>query len=124
MIPEGAGAETRFKPGQTGNPNGRPKTRHLTDLLGVELEKPASKSGQTRAQRMMERLVTIALTGKRSEAIQAMKLILAYRDGLPVQPIDLEIRRAAERIAQVTGGDPDWLIKRAQEIAARATSEG
>lgn len=50
-----------------------------------------------------------------------MKLILAYTDGLPVQPIDLEVRRAAEKIAAQTGADPEWLVKRAQEIAAEAS---
>lgn len=114
------GAATQFKPGRTGNPNGRPKTRHLTELLGAELAKTASKNGQTREQRLVERLVSIALTGKRGEALAAMKLIFAYRDGLPVQPIDLEIRRAAERIAEATGADADWLVRRAQEIASKA----
>lgn len=109
-----------WEPGQSGNPGGRPKTRHLTDLLAVELAKPASKNGQTREQRMIERLVSIALTGKRNEALQAMKLIFAYRDGLPVQPIELEVKRAAERIAAATGADPEWLVKRAQEIAEEA----
>lgn len=111
-----------FVQGVSGNPGGRPKTRHLTDLLGGELAKPSGKSGQTREQRMIERLVTIALTGKRGEALQAMKLIFAYRDGLPVQPIELEVRRAAEQIAARTGADADWLIRRAQEIAAEASS--
>ena len=113
----------RFEPGRSGNPAGRPKTRHLTELLGAELAKTASKNGQTREQRLVERLVSIALTGKRGEALAAMKLIFAYRDGLPVQPIDLEIRRAAERIAETTGADADWLVRRAQEIASKA-SEG
>jgi hypothetical protein len=110
-----------FVQGVSGNPGGRPKTRHLTDILTAELAKASGKSGQTREQRMIERLVTIAITGKRSEAIQAMKLIFAYRDGLPVQPIELEIRRAAEAIAARTGADTDWLVKRAEEIAAEAT---
>lgn len=109
-----------FKPGQSGNPGGRPKARHLTEILGAELDKPASKNGQTRAQRMMERLVTIALTGKRGEAIQAMKLILAYRDGLPVQPVDIEIRRVAERLAADYGLNADDLIREAEEIVSRA----
>lgn len=108
-----------WQPGQSGNPGGRPKTRHLTEILAVELEKPAAKTGQTRAQRMMERLVTIALTGKRGEAIQAMKLIFAYRDGLPVQPIDIEIRRVAERLAADYGLDAADLIREAEELVAR-----
>lgn len=108
-----------FQAGQSGNPGGRPKSRHLTDLLGLELEKPATKNGQTRAQRMMERLVTIALTGKRNEALTAMKLIFAYRDGLPVQPVDIEIRRVAERLAADYGLNAAELIREAEEIVAR-----
>ena len=111
--------ETQFKPGQSGNPGGRPKSRHLTDLLGVELAKAASKNGQTREQRMVERLVSIALTGKRGEALRAMQLIFSYRDGLPVQPVDIEIRRVAERLAADFGLDADELIREAEEIVAR-----
>jgi hypothetical protein len=107
-----------WEPGKSGNPGGRPKTRHLTDILGAELEKASGKSGQSREQRMIERLVTIAITGKRGEAIQAMKLIFAYRDGLPVQPIDLEVSRAAARLAAAIGADPEFLISRAQQLAA------
>lgn len=111
-----------WEPGQSGNPSGRRKTRPITDAIKVELESPArGKSGKTKRQAMVERLVGIALTGKRSEALAAMKLILAYTDGLPTQPIELEISRAAEKIAAQTGADPDWLVKRAAEIAAEAT---
>jgi hypothetical protein len=35
-----------------------------------------------------------------------------------VERVEIEIRRAAERIAQRTGADPDWLVKRATEIVA------
>lgn len=37
-----------------------------------------------------------------------------------VDRVEVEIRRAAEQIAGQTGADPDWLVKRAAEIAARA----
>ena len=80
--------DSQFRPGTSGNPGGRPKTRHLADLLGVELQKPSGKNGQTREQRMVERLVSIALTGRRNEAIRAMQLILAYREGLPIARVE------------------------------------
>jgi hypothetical protein len=35
-----------------------------------------------------------------------------------VDTLEIEVRRAAERIAASTGADPDWLLKRAVEIAA------
>jgi hypothetical protein len=40
-----------------------------------------------------------------------------------VDRIELEIKRAAERVAERTGADPDWLVKRAAEIAAGVESE-
>jgi hypothetical protein len=36
--------------------------------------------------------------------------------------VDIEIRRAAERVAAQTGADPDWLVKRAAEIVAAEQS--
>ena len=33
---------------------------------------------------MVERLVSIALSGKRAESLRAMQVILAYTDGLPI----------------------------------------
>jgi hypothetical protein len=92
-----------WEPGQSGNPGGRPKTRHLTDILTAELAKPSGKSGQTREQRMIERLVTIALTGKRGEALQAMKLIFAYRDGLPTQPVEIDVVQVVRQMAVERG---------------------
>jgi hypothetical protein len=35
-----------------------------------------------------------------------------------VDRIEIQVRRAAEHVAQQTGADPDWLVKRAAEIAA------
>lgn len=111
-----------WQPGQSGNPGGKRATKPLTDSLRAALEEPHGKKGITKREAMIDRLLTIALTGKRGEALQAMKLIFAYSDGLPTQPIELEIQRAAERIASATGSDPDWLVKRAQEIAAEAVA--
>jgi hypothetical protein len=37
--------------------------------------------------------------------------------------VEIEVRRAAERLAAATGADPDWLIRRAAEIVAEAERE-
>lgn len=38
--------------------------------------------------------------------------------GAPTQPIDLQVQRAAERMASAVGADPEFLIRRAQQLAA------
>lgn len=38
--------------------------------------------------------------------------------GKPAQPIDLDVQRAADRIAASIGADPEFLIRRAQQLAA------
>jgi hypothetical protein len=43
--------------------------------------------------------------------------------GKPSQPIDLEVRRAADRIGAATGADPEFLIRRAQQLAAQHATE-
>lgn len=40
-----------------------------------------------------------------------------------VDRVEIEIRRAAERVAQQTGADPEWLVKRAAEIVAASDAE-
>lgn len=37
--------------------------------------------------------------------------------GKAVQPIDLDVKRAADRLASATGADPEFLIRRAQQLA-------
>jgi hypothetical protein len=37
--------------------------------------------------------------------------------------VEIEIRRVAEQVAQQTGADPDWLVRRAAEIAASASKD-
>jgi hypothetical protein len=39
-----------------------------------------------------------------------------------VDRIEVDIRMAAERVAEATGADPDWLIRRAAEIAVLAAA--
>jgi transposase len=39
-----------------------------------------------------------------------------------IDRVEVEVRRVAERVAAETGADPDWLIRRAGEIAAAVAS--
>ena len=70
-----------WEPGQSGNPGGRPKRRPIADSLKDALDQAVGKSGKTKRQALVDRLLGIALTGKRAESLAAMKLILAYKIG-------------------------------------------
>lgn len=108
-----------FQPGQSGNPSGGSKRRLLTDALNAELQRVARKGDdKTQAHAIIRRLVNIVLTGDRSESVAAAKLLWSYHEGQPVQTIDLEVRRAADRLAAATGADAEFLIRRAQQLAA------
>ena len=107
-----------FVPGQSGNPAGRPKTKLLTDLLRAELLHPArGKSGKTKAALMMDGLVTMALTGRRKDRIAAIKLIFAYTDGLPTQPVEVGVFGVVRSIAAergLTAAETDRALAAAQ----------
>jgi hypothetical protein len=100
-----------WEPGQSGNPAGRKRTKPISDSLRTELEQPVrGKSGKTKRQALVDRLLLIALTGKRTEALAAMKLILSYTDGLPVQQVEVDFYDAARRAAEERGLNPDRVI--------------
>lgn len=94
-------------------------------------------------ERRMRRFAGFAATVKQAEASVEMRAVRtitqAWDDGEwraaghwlerrrhadwgRVDRVEIEIRRVAEQVAAETGADPDWLINRAREIAARATS--
>jgi len=64
------GVETRFKPGQSGNPAGRP--RGLAAIARKQLEEIAADGDQTRGELVVRKLIDLALAGN----VQAIRLIL------------------------------------------------
>jgi len=76
---------TSYKPGQSGNPHGRPR-RNWTwaSVLQAAVQKK-TKSGKTVKQLIAESLVAEAEKGN----VQAHKAIMDRMDGLPKQDIDV-----------------------------------
>jgi hypothetical protein len=58
------GGDTKFKPGQSGNPGGRPKKgESLTEILRAQGELPPGKTGKARKELIGEKLWRLALSG-------------------------------------------------------------
>jgi len=77
-----------FKPGQSGNPKGRPPgTISLTTLIKQELDKcPDGKDKKTYADLIVKRILTKAI---RDGDPQMIKTVWAYIDGLPKADITI-----------------------------------
>lgn len=106
-----------WEPGKSGNPGGRPRRKPITDALMVELDK-AVRGGGTNAEKAAKHLVSLMFNKDPRVALEASKLVLAYVEGMPNQSLTIDIRERAKMLAEQSGADPEWLIKRAQEIAA------
>lgn len=73
----------KFKPGQSGNPNGRPKgSLSLTTIIRQKLEEG------DRAARLAERLVKIAESGEDRHALTAIEQILDRLEGKPIAKVE------------------------------------
>ena len=91
---------TQFKPGVSGNPNGRPLKEHsLTDLLKEALEQPHNDTGKTKKQVVIETLYRIATE---KEDVVMLKYLFDRIDGKPLQRIEAEVRRPEADLSNLT----------------------
>jgi hypothetical protein len=75
-----------WKPGQSGNPGGRPQFTAITDALKAELLKiMPGQDGKTVAEVLAKRLLLIAVETRTQIAIKAMEIILERTEGKVVQ---------------------------------------
>ena len=81
------GAATQFKPGQSGNPGGRPKKSPLADACRELLNNPVPEdpSGRTYAEAIAEQLAERALAGD----IRAVREIADRAEGKTRMPMEL-----------------------------------
>ena len=78
-------AKHRFKPGQSGNPGGRPKSKLVTQAYQELLEKVDSESGKTVAQIIAEKVVIEA----QDNNLAAVKEITDRTEGKAAQQVQL-----------------------------------
>jgi hypothetical protein len=73
-----------WKPGQTGNPNGRPPKRHcVSSLLNEDLPKLSGKERQTLAERLKKKIIEMALKGDK----WALETILDRTEGKALERV-------------------------------------
>lgn len=79
---------TRWRPGQSGNPGGRPKTASLSQAYRQKLDSlvPGDKEGRTYAQAIADELAERALAGD----IRAAQELADRAEGRPRQSIEIE----------------------------------
>lgn len=88
-FPPGNTIGNRFKKGETGNPNGRPKLTKLTDALREQLaETNPDAPEETVAEQIARALISEAKTGN----VQAIREIADRTEGKPKQAIDLDLQ--------------------------------
>lgn len=91
--------ETRFKPGQSGNPGGRPKGVSLTALLREAMEQP---DGETT---VAQELVNMAIREAKAGNFQFFKEVLDRVDGKVIDKVEIDDARKAYDV----GNSPEIL---------------
>jgi hypothetical protein len=89
----------RFKPGETGNPAGRPKRTKLTEALTAKMAEIAPEAvEETIAERVAQALIDEALKGN----VQAIREIGDRTEGKPRQTLDADLTIESYRVARVS----------------------
>jgi len=110
---------TAFKPGQSGNPAGRPKSVTLSEALRLELAKmlPGDTQERTFAELIAQQLVRAAATGN----ILAAKEIADRTEGRPRQSVDVDMNVTDWReLARQNGLSETDVISEAQRLIAES----
>lgn len=80
--------DTQFKPGQSGNPAGRPKgSKNFTTKVREALEKISKNDGCTYEEALIKSIIAKAIIDGDT---RSQKLIWNYLDGMPQQNVKLD----------------------------------
>jgi hypothetical protein len=80
-----------FKPGQSGNPSGRPKkNKELEQLIQKALQNVKKGKASESGNRAIDRLLKIMESGSAKDSVAAAKLVMAYAYGSPSQQIYMD----------------------------------
>lgn len=82
-----AGKATRFQPGQSGNPNGRPATAKFSEACKEIAAEIHPRTGETRAQALARKCYERGMKGKGNP--KWAELFLHYAEGKPSQTVNL-----------------------------------
>ena len=104
--------DTKFKPGQSGNPKGRPPgTISLTTMIKQELDKcPDSDNKKTYADLIVKRILTKAI---KDGDPQMIKTVWAYIDGLP--KADITITDVKSKVDKTSKAYKEYIKWRTQQ---------
>jgi hypothetical protein len=110
-----------FKPGQSGNPNGRPRKALLSDALRRQLAIALpGMSERTQAEAIAAALIREAIDGN----VQAAREIGDRTEGKPAQAIALDLEVSDWRqMAQSSGLEINEIIAEAQLLIQSAQSD-
>lgn len=114
---------TRWKPGQSGNPAGRPKSITLSEALRLELAKanPEGDGDETFAEAIASVLVKSAATGN----ILAAKEIADRTEGKPKQAVDMTMNLNDWReLARQHGVSEQDVINEARRLIEESVTPG
>ena len=109
--------QTRFTPGHSGNPGGRPRRKPLTEWARRICDEPAHQGAeQTNAEMVVRMMFDLAKAGD----IAAAKLLWSYLEGPPTQRVEFDYKQNIREFAAKYDLDADELIAEAEHLLALA----
>ena len=113
-------APSAFKPGQSGNPAGRPKSVTLSEAIRLQLAKKVSEgSDYTYAEAIAQVLCVAAVRGN----VNAAREIADRTEGKPRQSVDVDMSVSDWRaVAQAHGLSQEDVLREAQRLIEQSAT--